>query len=115
IVIGRGLCALRSRLNWQPLLFQQLKDHFREEDSMGSGTIFKAVTKEDVCGLKFLHPKTNIGDQFTKLTGPMFRGPEVLSAQNTNLRRTRDLLLPRLISGEINVEQLETETACQIT
>jgi type I restriction enzyme S subunit len=26
--------------------------------------------------------------------------------KNTNLRRTRDLLLPKLISGELNVENL---------
>ncbi len=30
--------------------------------------------------------------------------------QNANLRATRDLLLPRLISGEIDVSDLDIET-----
>jgi type I restriction enzyme S subunit len=31
----------------------------------------------------------------------------VLAQKKTNLRQTRDLLLPKLISGELNVERLE--------
>ncbi len=42
-------------------------------------------------------------------TQPMFSILEVLTKKNTNLRRTRDLLLPKLISGEIDVEGLEIE------
>ncbi len=34
---------------------------------------------------------------------------------NINLRRTRDLLLPKLISGEIDVEGLEIETGEEIS
>jgi hypothetical protein len=33
IVIGRGLCAIRSKIGHQPLLFQQLKERFRDDDS----------------------------------------------------------------------------------
>ena len=115
IVIGRGLCALRSLLGWQPLLFQQLTDRFHEEDTMGSGTIFKAVTKEDICGLPFLCPEASIGGRFTELIGPMFEELEVLSAQISNLRQTHDLLLPKLISGQVSVEHLETKTAAQVS
>jgi type I restriction enzyme S subunit len=32
---------------------------------------------------------------------------EVLTQKNANLRKTRDLLLPKLISGEIDVENLD--------
>ncbi len=36
----------------------------------------------------------------------MFEEILVLSRQSQNLRRTRDLLLPRLLSGQIDVEAL---------
>jgi len=75
---------------------------------MGSGTIFKAVTKEDICGLRFLCPEASIGERFTELISPMFEELEVLSAQTSNLRQTRDFLLPKLISGQVSVEYLET-------
>ncbi|MGC8711114.1 MAG: restriction endonuclease subunit S [Leptodesmis sp.] len=35
---------------------------------------------------------------------------DVLESKNTNLRKTRDLLLPKLISGEIDVESLDSAT-----
>ena len=113
IVIGRGLCAIRSKLDAQQLLFQQLKEQFCDEDSMGSGTIFKAVTKEDVCGLKVLRPAAIIAARFTEIASPMFNELEVLTGKNTNLCATRDLLLPKLVSGEVSVEQIEEVALAQ--
>lgn len=43
-------------------------------------------------------------EQFQNTVGPMFRMVSLLAAKNANLRATRDLLLPKLISGEISVE-----------
>jgi type I restriction enzyme S subunit len=39
----------------------------------------------------------------------MSRQREVLEQKNANLRRTRDLLLPRLISGEVDVSGLDID------
>jgi type I restriction enzyme, S subunit len=33
---------------------------------------------------------------------------DTLESKNANLRQTRDLLLPKLISGEIDVESLDS-------
>ena len=104
IVIGRGLCAIRSNLDSQTTLFQQLKEHFLEEDTMGSGTIFKAVTKQDVYGIKFVQADEKTASELELRLRPLFRLLEVLALKNTNLRTTRDLLLPKLISGELPVE-----------
>jgi type I restriction enzyme, S subunit len=38
---------------------------------------------------------------------PLFYNVYVLAQKNANLRKTRDLLLPKLISGEVDVEGLE--------
>jgi type I restriction enzyme S subunit len=104
IVIGRGLCAIRSKTGNQPFVFQQLREKFREEDSMGGGTIFKAVTKGDMHCLQMLSPPAAIRARFDQCLRPMFRELENLTSRNFNLRRTRDLLLPKLISGEIQLD-----------
>lgn len=49
-------------------------------------------------------------DMFSKLTTPIFEKIEILRRRNHNLRQTRDLLLPKLISGEIDVSQLDIDT-----
>jgi type I restriction enzyme S subunit len=104
IVIGRGLCAIRSKQDRQAVLFQQLKEHFREEDTMGSGTIFKSVTKQDVHGIKFISGTDSIAAELEASLQPLFRQLECLSSTNINLHTTRDFLLPKLISGEVPVE-----------
>ncbi len=103
IVIGRGLCAIRCKTGEHPFVFQQLKEKFREEDTMGGGTIFKSVTKDDMHGIKTLWPAESIRGRYDQCVAPMFCELENLTLINSNLRRTRDLLLPKLISGELSV------------
>ncbi|WBQ13827.1 restriction endonuclease subunit S [Hyphomonadaceae bacterium BL14] len=47
--------------------------------------------------------------RFTAMTRPMFELAGVLSCQNANLRTQRDLLLPRLVSGKLSVDDAERQ------
>ncbi len=106
IIIGRGVSAIRSKSGNQTFVFQQLKEQFQEEDSIGNGAIFKAVTKEDVHGIKLIYPSQGILSAFEAYISPVFSKLENLIKKNAILRHTRDLLLPKLISGELDVEGL---------
>jgi type I restriction enzyme S subunit len=46
-------------------------------------------------------PSLAVQAKFDELTSPMLESAALLGAKNANLRATRDLLLPRLISGEV--------------
>jgi type I restriction enzyme S subunit len=107
IVIGRGLCAIRSKTGNQASTLLQLKDKFREEDMIGGGTIFKAVTKEDMHGIQILTPPDHLITKFERIVNPMFTALKVLTAKSANLRHTRDLLLPRLVTGEVDVSEVD--------
>lgn len=110
MVIGRGLSAIRSQSGQQWFVFHQLKEKFREEDTMGGGTVFNAVTKQDMHRIKVIVPQQSMLEQFEEVVRPVFSQLETLTDTNDNLRRTRDLLLPRLISGELDVEDLDIDT-----
>ena len=110
IVIGRGLSAIRSKSNNQHFILHQLKDRFQEEDTMGSGTIFNAITKADLLGIQLLEPAKSIVAKFEAATEPISSELLNLTIKNANLRQTRDLLLPKLISGEIDVSELDIDT-----
>lgn len=103
LVIGRGLCAIRSRNGNELFVLHQLKGRFKEEDMMGGGTIFKAVTKDDVHRIDFFVPSEQLVHEFEQHCQPFATQIENLTKKNANLRHTRDLLLPRLISGEVGV------------
>lgn len=109
IVIGRGLSAIRSKDGNQVFLFQQLKDRFQEEDTMGSGAIFNAIRKTDLLEIPLLAPTESEIDKFEKIANPIFAELANLTLKNTNLRQTRALLLPKLISGEFDVSKLNVD------
>ncbi|MGB5062566.1 MAG: restriction endonuclease subunit S, partial [Candidatus Competibacter sp.] len=52
-------------------------------------------------------PPETLRDEFRKHVAPLFTQVATLGRQIQNLRRTRDLLLPRLLSGQIDVEALD--------
>ena len=49
-------------------------------------------------------PTPSVADKFDQLVEPLLDECELLAAKIQNLRHTRDLLLPRLLSGQIDVE-----------
>ena len=63
--------------------------------------------------LKEMHiivPTKEIGRQYEELVSPLEELICNLVRKNSNLRRTRDLLLPKLISGELDVSKLAIDT-----
>jgi len=103
IVIGRGLAALCNKSGYQSLLFQQLRAHFFKADLIGVGAIFASVTKKEFEAQEILNPPTRLAKSFEEVSRPIDEQLRTLSQQNQKLRAARDLLLPRLMSGEIAV------------
>lgn len=56
-------------------------------------------------------PPGPIQTQYFERTEPMYQIADRLDLLNENLRLTRDLLLPKLISGEIDVSELDIDTS----
>ena len=56
---------------------------------------------------EFVLPPTEVCERFGELAKPMVRLIYKLETCNQNLRQTRDLLLPKLISGELDVSELD--------
>ncbi|MCX6250823.1 MAG: restriction endonuclease subunit S [Bacteroidetes bacterium] len=103
ICIGRGLCAFRSKKGFQNYFYHQLKEFFVTEDVIGNGAIFNAVTKVELMKVKLKTPSDKIQFEFEKDAQVIYNLIRNLTKQNTKLREARDILLPRLMSGEIDV------------
>ncbi len=52
-------------------------------------------------------PPDSILSRFAEIVRPMIQFNQLLLEANRNLRKTRDLLLPKLISGELNVSEID--------
>ena len=84
-----------------------LKHNQIKVTNMQRGAAQPHVYPQDLAQLKFDVPNENVIKMFNGLITPIFEQIANLTIKNTNLKQTRDLLLPRLISGEIDVENLE--------
>ena len=103
LAIGRGLCAINHKDGFQSFLFQQLKSIFTSEDMMGNGAIFNSVTKSDMEGIKLISSCKEITKSVENKLNSIFRSLDLLSLKNSNLKQQRDLLLPKLISGKLEL------------
>ena len=103
ICIGRGICAFRSKKGFQNYFYHQLKEFFFTEDVIGNGAIYNAVTKVELMNVKLKAPSDEIQFEFEKEAQMIYHLILNLTKQNTKLREARDILLPKLSSGETEV------------
>ena len=84
-------------------------DRFRENaiKSMSGATGRQRVQEACFDAFLFAHSDKRTLSECSKIISQMFRQIYVLAQKNRNLRQTRDRLLPKLISGEIDVEALD--------
>lgn len=73
-----------------------------------TGAAYPAVTAPTFEKADLLVPSAVLLKKFGDATIPMAEEIHTLQQQTQNLRRTRDLLLPRLLSGQVNSQALAT-------
>lgn len=85
-------------------LFHTLKERGLR-DVIG-GAAQPQITLDGISSVELLTPPLLLRAGFEQAVLPMFKQAWLLDSQVQNLRRTRDLLLPRLLSGQIDVEAI---------
>lgn len=71
-----------------------------------TGATMTNVSKGKFENIDVIKPSDDVIENFSKITFSIFEEIKVLSQKNQLLQQTRDLLLPRLISGKLSVEGL---------
>ena len=75
-----------------------------------TGSAYPAVNSGDFRDALILLPPESMLNEFHSIIANHFGQKQILHQKNINLHRTRDLLLPKLISGQVDVEGLNIET-----
>ena len=97
-----GMTPDTSRILFWMLYYTlfSLRDEFNNK---AQGAAQQNISKEKVAETRFLLPAMGVQKKFEDVIGPIQSVLRNLQEKNRNLRTTRDLLLPKLISGEIDV------------
>ena len=84
-------------------MYQFLKSFDIESIKKGAAQPF--VSNSDLANSKLLVPIPEVIQRFTEVVGPIFEQSETLKNQARLLSKLRDSLIPRLISGELQIPE----------
>ncbi len=87
----------------QTFLYFALAERVTELKAHAVGSVFDAIIVDTFKRLPFIEPPNSLTTEFTSLATPLVNQIDNLATQNRALAQARDLLLPRLMSGEIAV------------
>jgi len=96
-------CVPNERLSNYQIYFW-IAENLEKITSVASGATFKEITKGTFRKFLIVIAPPKIHNHFVEILEPIGKQIENLQQKNANLRATRDLLLPRLVSGEVGVE-----------
>lgn len=102
IILGRGLAAISHKKGLNSFLLYQLKNIFFEDNMIGGGAIYASVTKNDMERIEVIFCD-NYAQKFNSYAHNIDQSILNLTLQNQRLREARDLLLPRLMMGLVEV------------
>lgn len=74
---------------------------------MGAGTTFPEVSGKMMKSIELAIPEQALCSEFDFFAGPILKQQEALERENRELAALRDALLPKLMSGEIDVSQVD--------
>lgn len=76
-------------------------------EGMASGSTFKEISGAGMKSVPVIIPDNETIDKFNAFCTPIFQQQEVLEAENSRLVDIIDALLPKLMSGELDVSDIE--------
>ncbi len=104
--IGRGVASIKSKYGHDSYLFYAMKSLHKLFDSFdGEGTVFGSINKKTLSAIQILLPSDGIVEQFNNVASSFDDRIRSLSDENSRLSLLRDTLLPRLMSGELEVPE----------
>ena len=89
----------RSRM----FLLFNLLDRVEEMIGLATGSTFKEISKKTFRALPILWPEVALLNLFEEKALPLIQQVRLVKKQNAQLARARDLLLPKLMSGQLDV------------
>lgn len=103
--LGRGVGVARANIDeYHEILYFQLINGIDYLKSTATGSVYISFTKNDIEGMRLVIPHSDMVKKFHLHTRDLFEQKKLLIKQNDALAILRDTLLPKLLSGEIEIE-----------
>lgn len=71
--------------------------------SLNNGGDIPTLNRNVLSNIEVIEPEKKLQDMFAKIAEPQYQKIRNLEKQNNQLKMARDVLLPKLMSGEVEV------------
>ena len=106
--IGRGLAAIHSKTNHQSFVLYTMFSLRKQLDVFnGEGTVFGSINRNSLNDMPILIPSDETIEEFERIVAPMDAAIRNNYDEICRLQAIRDTLLPRLMSGELDISELD--------
>ncbi len=106
--INQGFIAMKCNKKLPPEYIIQWANSVMDTiKQVSSGSTFAEISKRAFKPFKIIVPSGKITNAYKSMVTPIYMSIADNVAQNNNLSDLRDLLLPKLISGELRVPELQ--------
>ena len=106
--IGRGLAAIHSKNNHQSFVLYTMYSLKKQLDVFnGEGTVFGSINKKSLNEMPLLIPTSKKLDEFEVLVAPIDASIRNNYDEICHLEQLRDSLLSKLMSGELDVSNID--------
>ena len=106
--IGRGLAAIHSKDNHQAFVLYTMFSLKKQLDVFnGEGTVFGSINRNSLNEMPLLIPSSEKLDEFEALVSPIDAAIRNNYDEICYLKQLRDSLLPKLMSGELDVSNID--------
>jgi len=99
----------------QFFLFNSLKNIVGSFKSAANGGVFDTIVVDTFKYLPFVLPTKSLIEKFEDRVKPFYLNALNIQTQNQHLKEARDILLPRLMTGRIDVDKIKLPSAEEIT
>lgn len=106
--IGRGLAAIHSKTDHQSFVLYTMFSLKKQLDIFnGEGTVFGSINRNSLNEMPILIPSDEKLDEFEEIVAPMDTAIRNNYDEICRLEQIRDLLLPKLMSSELDVSDID--------
>jgi type I restriction enzyme S subunit len=107
ILLSTGMVGFTTDEKYLGFLFSLLKSYefVQYKNNFATGATQVSLNNASLKKIKVLFPKLNLIELYSEIVNPLLEKCSLLRIQNQKLAQARDLLLPRLMNGTIDVSE----------
>jgi len=115
-ILSSGFAGFESEEKIFPFLFLNITSKRFDDlkNLYATGATQVSLNNDGLANIKIIYPKKEIVGNFGMFVKPLIDQLFISQLKNQLLRKTRDFLLPKLISGEVDVSELDIKLSEEV-